>query len=67
MFFLIPVSIAEATAVISNGAKTFLAKEIATFINVPASLLNNASKNPPDWIFFEIWALESFKQLTYCY
>ena len=59
-FFWIPASIAEAAAVIPNGAKTFFAKAIATFINGPANLLNNDHKNPPDWIILEIWALESF-------
>ena len=39
-FFLIPASIAEAAAGIPNGAKTFFAKRIATFINGPANLLN---------------------------
>ena len=34
LFFLTPASIAEAAAVIPNGT--------ATFINVPASLLNNS-------------------------
>ena len=47
-FFLIPASIFEEAAVIPNGAKTFLAKEIATFINGSANLLNNDPKNPPD-------------------
>ena len=46
-FFLIPASVAEA-AVIPNGAKTFFAEGIATFINGPANLLNNDSKNLPD-------------------
>ena len=49
-FFWIPASIAEAAAVIPNGAKTFFAKAIAIFINRPANLLNNDPKNPPDWI-----------------
>ena len=48
IFFRIPASIAEETAVIPNGAKTFFAKGIATFINGPANLLNNNPKNPPD-------------------
>ena len=59
-FFWITASIAEAAAVILNGAKTFFAKGIATFINQPADLLNNNPKNYPDWIILEIWALESF-------
>ena len=61
IFFWIPASIAEAAAVISNGAKTFFAKWIATFINGPGNLPNNDPKNPPDWIILDIWALESFK------
>ena len=55
-FFLIPAPIPEAVAVIPNGAKTFFANGIATFINGPANLLNNDPKNPPDWIILEIWA-----------
>ena len=47
-FFLIPVLIAEAVALIPNGAKTFFAKRTAIFINGPAILLNNDPKNPPD-------------------
>ena len=47
-FFLIPASISETAAVIPNGAKTFFAKGIATFIIGPASLLNNDPKDPPD-------------------
>ena len=48
MFFLIAASIAEAAAVIPNGAKIFFAKVTATFINGPAILLTNESKNSPD-------------------
>ena len=40
-FFWIPASIAEAAAVIPNGAKTSFAKGIATLINGSANLLNN--------------------------
>ena len=47
-FFSIPVSIGEAAAAISHGAKAFFAKGIATFTNMPANLLNNDLKNPPD-------------------
>ena len=43
-FFCIPPSIADAAAVIPNGAKTFFAIRIATFINRPANLLNNDPK-----------------------
>ena len=63
VFFLIPASIAEAAAVIPNGAKTFFTKGIATFINEPANLLNNDPKSPPDGIILEICALESFKSV----
>ena len=59
-FFWIPASIAEAAAVIPNGTKTFFAKRITNFINGTANLLNNDPKNPPDWIIWEIYALESF-------
>ena len=38
---------AEAAAVIPNGAKIFFAKETATFINGHARLLNNDPKNSP--------------------
>ena len=48
LFFLTPASIAEAAAVIPNGAKIFFAKETVTFINGPFNLLNNDTKNPPD-------------------
>ena len=47
-FFLIPESIAEAAAVIPNGAKAFFAKGIATFINGLVNILNNDQKNHPD-------------------
>ena len=49
IFFWIPSLIAEAAANIPNGAKTFFAKGIHTFINGPANLLNNDPKNPADW------------------
>ena len=39
IFFWIPASIAEAAAVNPNGAKTFFAKGIPTFINGPSNLL----------------------------
>ena len=61
--FWISASIAEAAAVIPNGAKTLFAKGIATFINGPVNLLNNDLKNPPNWIVLEIWALECFKSV----
>ena len=63
VFFRIPASIAEAVAVISNEAKTFFAKGIATFINGPANLLNNDTKNLPDRIILKFCALESFKSV----
>ena len=53
-FFWIPASIAEAAAVIPNGAKKFFAKGIATFINGPANFLNNDPKNHPEWIISSI-------------
>ena len=62
-FFWIPASVAEAAAVIPNGAKTFFGKGISTFINGPANLVNNDPKSPLDWIILEICALESFKSL----
>ena len=61
--FWISASIAEAAAVIPNGAKTFFAKGIATFINGPVNLLNNDLKNPRNLIILEIWALERFKSV----
>ena len=61
IFFWISASIAEAAAVIPNKAKAVYAKRIATFINGPASLLNNDAKKPPYWIILKICALESFK------
>ena len=48
IFFWIPASIAEAAAVISNGAKKYFAKGTTTSINGPASLLDNDPKNLPD-------------------
>ena len=52
--FCILISIADIAAVRPNGANTFLANGIATFINGPANLLNNLPKNPPDCIKFFI-------------
>ena len=46
--------IAEAAAVIPNGANIFFAKGTATSINGPANLLNNNPKNPPDRIIIDI-------------
>ena len=61
MYFLwVPASIAEAAAVITNGAKMFFAKETATFSNGPANLLNNEPKNSPDYIVLVIGALDNF-------
>ena len=51
LFCILP-SIADIAAVKPNGANTFLANGIATFINGPANLLNNLPKNPPDCINF---------------
>ena len=47
-FFLIPSSIAEAAAVIANGAEIFFDKGTATFSAGTANLLDNDPKNPPD-------------------
>ena len=52
IFFLILPSIADIAAVNPNGANTFLANYIATFINGPANLLNKFPKNPPDCDIF---------------
>ena len=52
--FCILQSIADIAAVKPNGANTFLANDIATFINGPVNLLNNLPKNPPDCINFFI-------------
>ena len=54
-FFWNPASIAEAAAVIPNGAKIFFAKATATFIKGPANLLKKDPKNPPDLIILVIW------------
>ena len=39
--------------------KYFFVNGTGTFINVPANLLSNDPKNPPDWIISEMWVLES--------
>ena len=59
-FFCMLPSIADIAAVKANGANTFLANGIATFINGPANLLNNLPKNPPDCITFLICVLLNF-------
>ena len=59
LFCILP-SIADIAAVKPNGANTFLANGIATFINGPTNLLNNLPKNPPDCINFFICALLNF-------
>ena len=58
--FCILSSIADIASVKPNGANTFLANGIATFINGPANLLNNLPKSPPDCINFFICALLNF-------
>ena len=61
MNFLLYTSIkADIAAFKPNGANTFLANGIATFINEPANLLDNLPKNPPDCINFFICALLNF-------
>ena len=47
-------SIAEVAAVIPNGAKIFFVYGTGAFINVPAILINNDLKNPPDCIILDI-------------
>ena len=59
LFCILP-SIADIAAVKPNGANTFLANGIATFINGPANLRNNLPKNLPDCINFFISALLNF-------
>ena len=54
IFFWIPALIAEAAAVIPNGANIFFTQRSATFINRPANLLNNDPKDLQDWIILEI-------------
>ena len=51
---------ANIAAVQPNGANTFLANGIATFINGPTNLLNNLPNNPPDCIIFFIFVLLNF-------
>ena len=41
-------SLKQAAGVITNGAQTFFAKGVATFINGAANLLTKDPKNPPD-------------------
>ena len=59
-FFCILPSVADIAAVKPNGANTFLANDISTFINGPANLLNNLPKNPSDCINFFVCALLNF-------
>ena len=48
IFFWIPASLAEAAAVIPNGAKIFFARRTTTFSNEPANILNTDPKTPPN-------------------
>ena len=41
------ISIAQADAIVANGANTFLAKGTTTFINGPANLSNKTMWHPP--------------------
>ena len=72
IFFWILAWIAEASAVIPNGAKIFFAEGTATFISGPANLLNNDPENPLDWIILEICKpvdillLNAFFSLVFC-
>ena len=63
-FFCILPSIADIAVVKPNGASTFLANGIATFINGLANLLNNLPENPTDCINFFICALLNFKSVA---
>ena len=54
IFLWIPASIAEAVAVIPNGAKIFFVNGTGTFTNGPANLLNDKPRNPSDWLFLDI-------------
>ena len=65
IFYWIASSIAEAAAVIPNGAKTFCANGAATFINGPAILHSNEPKDPPDRIQLVLYT--TLYQLTYCF
>ena len=60
IFLWIASSIAEADAIAANGAKRFLAKRTATFINGPANLPDKAPRSPPDWMILDNCALLSF-------
>ena len=53
IYFLILPSITDMAADNPNGANTFLANGIATFINGPANLPNKFPKNPPGCIIFD--------------
>ena len=48
IFLWVASCIAEADAIIADGAKTFLATETVIFINRPANLPNKAPRNSPD-------------------
>ena len=63
LFCILP-SIPDIAVVKPNGANTFLANGIATFINGPANLLNNLPKNPPDCINCFILALLNFMSVV---
>ena len=76
IFFWIPLSIAEAAAVIPNWAKICFANATSTFNKRPVILLNNESKNPPNWIILDfcvvgssinwIFSLNAFLSLVFC-
>ena len=65
LFCILP-SIADIAAVKPNGANTFLASGIATFINGPANLLNNLPKNHPDCIDCAKLLFIAFLKLVLC-
>lgn len=59
-FFRTRPYIAEANAMVPNGASTFLTKRTPTVIGRPANLPYKTPKNPPDWVIVENCALLSF-------
>lgn len=60
IFLWIATSIVETDAIAVNGAKTFLAKGKATFINGSANLPNKVPVIQPDVIILDNYALLSF-------
>ena len=48
IFFWVTLPIAEADAIVANGAKTFLAKGTAISINGSTNFPNKVTRNPPN-------------------